>query len=139
MTPDYTREELFALYQTLYNSDYVFAGASSLVEYLMVILLNPTAFKDRKHVDLTGELPQTLEEIDCTDNIWEKLIYRSKNDVIPADDTKIRNIFGNEKQIRIATFLKKLLFDVPLKKMPLYIGKFFPVGPVVEWRLKIGK
>ena len=127
--PEYTKEELIALYQGLKCASK--PGTSIVIGYLRALLLLP-------YIVNTIECPE-YDEIDCTDNLREKLIHRSKNTVFHADDTKISNIFGNGKQIRIATFLKKLLFNVPLKRLPLYINKFSPVDIVVAWRLKIGK
>jgi len=134
---DYTKEELLELYHGLSSTQWLGASTATVIAYVRSFLIVPDEFQSDAYQ--VRKLNPTYDDIDCTDNIRERLIQRSKNTVESVDDITISDIFGKGKQIRIALFLKKLFFDVPLKKMPLYIGKFPPVNTVVGWRLKIGK
>lgn len=132
MHEHFTTEELTTLY---YELDYAYnksrAGLNLIINYLMSLLLIP----EEMHSDTDTDIKNL---IDTSDNLREKLIHRCTNTIVLGDDITL-NFFDGGKQIRIALFYKKLLFDVPLDELPLYINKSTPVSVVVSWRLKVGK
>jgi len=140
MPKEFTHEELLALYHELSTTRWLDGSTATVIAYIRSLLLVPTTEYRSEGFEAVRKLNPSLDDIDCADNIREKIIHRSKYTVEPADGITIRDIFGKgEKMIRVAAFFKKLLYDVPLKRLPLYIEKFPPVNAIVAWRLKIGK
>ena len=123
----HTREELWSLYDEA-GSVPDTAGISLVLRYLQTMLLTP--FNDETDIDI---------DIDSSDNIYEKLKDRAENPTTDADRIGIKGVPAMGGRVTVADFFKRMIFEIPLENMPLFIEESTPERVVAAWRLRIGK
>jgi len=118
----HTREELWDLYNEAGSVPDV-AGISLVLRYLRTMLLTP--FDDN--------------ELDSSDNIYEKFKYKAENPSTYTDTIGLSGIPTMGQRVDVPEFYKRLIFDIPLEDMPLFVEGPLPARMVAAWRLRIGK